>query len=147
MEREGIIYILENPSFPGLCKIGFTYNIRNRLAELNSETGVPYAFRVYAIYKTKKTLADKYIHQIIDTLNPDLRTAESFGGKRRLREFYAIGASTAYSILECIAEVSGTRHCLKLTRPDGRILYHPNDIDKDSSDKSEYFRRVPPPEY
>lgn len=147
MEREGIIYILENPSFPGLCKIGFTYDIKKRLAELNSETGVPYAFRVYAIYKTKKELADKYIHQIIDILNPDLRTTESYKGKTRVREFYAMGALRAYSILECIAEVSGTQNCLKLTHPDGRTMYHHNDIAENSGKKTERFWRIPPPEY
>lgn len=152
MERDGYIYILENPSFPGWCKIGFTYNVQQRLAELNTETGVPYAFRVYATYKTPMHLADKYVHQIIDLLNPDLRTAETFGGKKRLREFYTMGAATAYKILMCIAEISGTKDRLELTYPNGKKkpCVEPQEqmlLAKSICNQNLFLKRNDPPQY
>ena len=50
--KKGYIYILTNPSFPDYVKIGFATNIENRLRQLNRSETIPYAFRVYAVYKT-----------------------------------------------------------------------------------------------
>lgn len=45
-ERSGYIYILKNPAFPKLVKIGFTDrpNVEERIRELSAATGVPYPF-------------------------------------------------------------------------------------------------------
>lgn len=59
-------------------------------------------------------LSDLKIHSIIDKLNPNLRSVETFDGKKRVREFYAMSAEDAYSILEAIAEIHG--YVNKLTR-------------------------------
>ena len=48
-EVRGIVYILSNPSMPGLLKIGITTRpLRERLSELSSPTGVPEPFHLEA---------------------------------------------------------------------------------------------------
>ncbi len=109
----GYIYILTNPSFKQYVKIGYATDVRQRLAELNRSTAVPFAFRVYATYEVDSALSDKKLHSILDKLNPELRSAEEVDGKRRIREFYAMSPEDAYSILEAIAEINGFGHRLK----------------------------------
>lgn len=102
---KGVIYILTNPSFPDYIKIGYADNIENRLRQLNNSECTPFAFRVYATYEVDSRLSDLKIHAIIDKLNPNLRSIDNYNGKRRVREFYAMPAEDAYSILEAIAEI------------------------------------------
>ena len=109
----GYIYILTNPSFKQYVKIGYATDVRQRLAELNRSTAVPFAFRVYATYEVDSALSDKKLHSILDKLNPELRSVEEVDGKRRIREFYAMSPEDAYSILEAIAEINGFSHRLK----------------------------------
>ena len=119
MAHKGVIYILTNPSFKEYVKIGYAHDIENRLRQLNRSETVPFAFRVYAIYEVNSELTDKELHNLIDNLNPDLRTIETFDGKKRVKEFYAMSAEEAYSILESIAKISGTTSCLKRLTPEG----------------------------
>ena len=116
---KGVIYILTNPSFPDYVKIGYAKDIEKRLRQLNRSETIPFAFRAYAIYEVDKSLTDKELHKLIDNLNPDLRTIENFDGKERVKEFYAISAEDAYSLLECIAKISGTSNRLKRITPEG----------------------------
>ena len=109
----GYIYILTNPSFPQYGKLGYATDVKQRLAELNRSTAVPFAFRVYATYEVDSALSDKKLHSILGKLNPDLRSAEEVDGKRRIREFYAMPPEDAYAILEAIAEINGFHHRLK----------------------------------
>jgi len=102
-----VIYILTNPAFPELVKIGYTTNVDERLKKLNNSEGLPYSFRLYAYYKVNKSLSDIKLHNIIDKLNPQLRTIENINGKERKREFYAMSAEEAYNILEAIAQING----------------------------------------
>lgn len=118
-EHAGVIYILTNPSFPDYIKIGYATNIEQRLRQLNRSETIPYAFRVYAIYEVEGNLTDKELHKLIDSLNPGLRTIETFDGKQRVKEFYAMSAEDAYSLLECIAKISGTTDRLKKMKPEG----------------------------
>ena len=122
MAKKGVIYILTNPSFPDYVKIGFASNIEKRLKQLNRSETVPFAFRVYAIYEVESDLTDKELHKLIDALNPDLRTIETFDGKERVKEFYAMSAEEAYSLLECIAKISGTLDRLKRMAPEGHEI-------------------------
>ena len=116
-EKAGVIYILTNPSFPEYVKIGYADNVKSRLAQLNRSECVPFAFRVYATYEVSSRLSDKKIHSIIDKLNPDLRAIESFEGKKRVREFYAMTPEDAYDLLKSIAELNGLEKNLKLIAP------------------------------
>ena len=96
MEKAGVIYILTNPSFPEYVKIGYADDIDKRLKQLNRSECIPFAFRVYATYEVSSRLSDLKIHSIIDKLNPNLRSVESFDGKQRVREFYAMSPEDAY---------------------------------------------------
>ena len=119
MKNKGVIYILTNPSFPDYVKIGYAPDIEQRLKQLNRSETIPFAFRVYAVYDVEQELTDKELHKLIDNLNPDLRTIETFDGKERVKEFYAMSAEDAYLLLECIAKISGTQSRLKRMQPEG----------------------------
>ena len=57
-EIKGWIYVLSNPSMPGLLKIGYTEReVEERIKELDSETGVPSPFILEA-YCTSKNPRD-----------------------------------------------------------------------------------------
>ena len=109
----GYIYILTNPSFKEYIKIGYATDVDQRLKVLNSNPGLPFAFRVYATYEVDSDLSDKKLHSILDKLNPDLRSIEEYEGKTRKREFYAMSPEDAYAILEAIAEITGYKDRLK----------------------------------
>lgn len=114
---KGYIYILTNPSFPDYVKIGYADNVDSRLQQLNNSECTPFAFRVYATYEVDSRLSDLKIHSIIDKLNPDLRSIDNFNGKKRVREFYAMSAEDAYSLLEAIAEIHNFTNRLKKWEP------------------------------
>lgn len=107
MNNKGVIYILTNPSFKEYIKIGYADDLEKRLAQLNRSECIPFAFRVYATYEVDNRLSDLQIHKIIDKLNPNLRSIETFEGKKRVREFYAMSPDDAYEILKAIAEIHG----------------------------------------
>lgn len=138
-EHKGVIYILTNPSFPDYIKIGYAHNIEQRLKQLNRSETIPYAFRVYAIYEVESDLTDKELHKLIDSLNPGLRTIETFDGKQRVKEFYAMSAEEAFSLLECIAKISGTTERLKKMKPEG----HEVEDEIVAAEVSAEARRVP----
>lgn len=135
----GVIYILTNPSFPDFVKIGFASNLERRLKELNRSESVPFAFRVYAVYETNGKLTDKELHKLIDMLNPDLRSIETFDGKTRRKEFYAMTAEDAYSLLESIAKISGTLARLNRMKPEGHEVLD----EQTAKEISEESRRGP----
>lgn len=116
-EKKGVIYILTNPSFPDYVKIGYADDIEKRLQQLNRSECIPFAFRVYATYEVNSRLSDLKIHSIIDKLNPNLRSIDNFNGQKRVREFYAMSAEDAYSILEAIAEIHGCTDKLIRLKP------------------------------
>lgn len=121
-KKNGVIYILTNPSFPDYVKIGYADDIDKRLKQLNRSECIPYAFRVYSTYEVSSRLSDVKIHSIIDKINPHLRSVENFDGKQRVREFYAMSPEDAYSILEAIAEIHGCTDKLKLIPPSKKEL-------------------------
>jgi len=110
----GVIYILTNPSFPDYVKIGYADDIESRLNQLNRSECIPFSFRVYATYEVTNRLVDLKLHSLIDQLNPTLRSIETFNGKQRKREFYAMTPEEAYAILEAIAEIHGYTDRLKI---------------------------------
>ena len=118
----GVIYILTNPSFPEYVKIGYADDINKRLKDLNRSECIPYAFRVYAVYEVNERLKDIAIHNMIDNINPNLRAIETFDGKKRKKEFYAMTADDAYAILETIAGISGTTDRLHRLTPEGHEI-------------------------
>lgn len=119
---KGVIYVLTNPSFPEYVKIGYADNLRQRLNHLNKSECLPFAFRAYCTYEVEDRLKDKDVHALIDKLNPDLRSIETFDGKARVREFYNMSAEDAYDILSSIAAISGTMDKLKKVDPVGHEI-------------------------
>lgn len=115
--KKGVIYILTNPSFPKYVKIGYSDNVHKRLEKLNRSECIPFAFRLYAYYKVENRLSDKKVHELIDGLNPELRSVESINGKERKREFYAMTKEQAYSILKSIATINNLEKNLVLVEP------------------------------
>lgn len=95
-----VIYILINPAFPHLVKIGYADDVANRIKTLNSNSGIPADFHVYATYEVAARLEDIKLHSIIDSLNPSLRY-------NKKREFYNITPQKAYALLEAIATING----------------------------------------
>lgn len=116
---KGVIYVLTNPSFPEYVKIGYADNLETRLSQLNKSECMPFAFRVYCIYEVDQRLSDKKLHNLIDQLNPGLRSIDEFDGKPRVREFYNMSVDDAYEILRSIALISGTTDRLKKMKPEG----------------------------
>ena len=96
----GSIYILVNPAFPNLVKIGYADDVQKRMRSLNSNSGLPDPYHCYAIYKVRKRLEDLKLHGLIDSLDSSLRHAKN-------REFYEMDALKAYSVLSAIAQISG----------------------------------------
>lgn len=119
---KGVIYILTNPSFPDYVKIGYAKDLEKRMSQLNRSGTIPFAFRAYAVYEVESNLTDLVLHDMIDKLNPELRSIETFDGKERKREFYAMKPDEAYSLLECIAKISGTENRLKKMKPEGHEI-------------------------
>lgn len=116
-ETNGVIYILTNPSFPEYVKIGYADDVKRRLKELNRSECTPFAFRLYAYYEVNHRLTDMKLHNIIDKLNPDLRSIDNVDGKKRIREFYAMSKEDAYALFEAIAEINGLSDNLHLVEP------------------------------
>ncbi|MDE6945582.1 MAG: GIY-YIG nuclease family protein [Anaeroplasmataceae bacterium] len=133
-ETVGYIYILTNPSFPQYVKIGYADDVNQRLEQLNRSECIPFAFRLYAYYKVPSRLTDLKLHSLIDKLNPNLRSIEEFNGKKRVREFYAMEADEAYSILETIAEINGLQENL--------VLVNPTDKEKEDENQAKEIREL-----
>jgi S-DNA-T family DNA segregation ATPase FtsK/SpoIIIE len=87
------IYVLENPSMPGLVKIGRTdRSVSERANELSSATGVPTGFAVVRHWAvTDSVEAERIIHERLS----DYRVAEN-------REFFQMDAEDATDIIESI---------------------------------------------
>lgn len=118
----GVVYVLTNPSFPEYVKIGYADDLNKRLKELNRSECIPFAFRAYAVYEVSERLSDIAIHNMIDSINPNLRAIETFDGKKRKKEFYAMTADDAYAILETISTISGTSNRLHKMTPEGHEI-------------------------
>jgi len=129
MEKQGVIYILTNPSFPDYVKIGYANDVDKRLIDLNRSECIPFAFRIYATYEVPKRLTDLSLHNLIDKLNPSLRAIDTFNGKPRKKEFYAMSKEDAYSLLEAIAEIHD--------RTDKLTIYPVSEDDKVAEETAE----------
>ena len=128
--QKGYIYILTNPSFPEYVKIGYADDVFGRLKQLNRSECTPFAFRLYAYYEVGERLQDKKIHELIDRLNPTLRSVEELEGKVRKREFYRMPASDAYSLLQAIASINGLEDKLVLVEPSAKDIKEEEDAEE-----------------
>lgn len=122
---KGYIYIMTNPCLHNMVKIGYATDVEERRKQL-STTALPTDYEIYATYETAGKLEDKKLHKLIDNLNPDLRVSKN-------REFFIMEPGDAYSLLEAIATISGTRD--KLKKANGEELDGEQDILKDSAER------------
>ena len=141
-KKTGVIYILTNPSFPEYVKIGYADDVKVRLKKLNNSECIPFAFRIYATYAVESRLSDKKVHNIIDKLNPSLRSIDNFEGKKRVREFYAMSPEDAYGLLEAMAEIHGCMDKLKkhkLSASEKKAEIIADEIETEHQEKAENF--------
>jgi hypothetical protein len=122
-ETVGVVYILTNPSFPEYVKIGYADDVQKRIDSLNHSEAVPFAFRLYAYYKVNTRLSDMRLHDMIDKLNPNLRSVDTINGHKRKREFYAMTPEEAYEILEVIAQMNSLECNLIKVKPTDEVLH------------------------
>lgn len=119
--KKGLVYILTNPSMPDWVKIGFTddENIEKRLRELNSSTAVPLSFRVYATLCVENPREiEQHVHALFDLIDDSLHSIEkNENGKKRVREFFQVSPSKAYSVLERVAILNNNLENLKRIMP------------------------------
>ena len=130
----GEIYILVNPAFPNLVKIGYADNTEKRMRILNRSSGIPDPFHCYATYKVKKRLEDLKLHSLIDVLDPSLRHTKN-------REFYEMSKEKAYGILSAIAQINGDEDLLKIN-PYDDDFFDDDDV-KWANESGENGRKLP----
>lgn len=88
-----IVYLLTNPTMPGLVKIGRTTDLESRLRDLSRNSGVPVPFECfYACEVANSTKVEKALH-------------DAFGDHRinPRREFFRLNPDRAVAILELVA--------------------------------------------
>lgn len=88
-----IVYLLTNPTMPGLVKIGRTTDLESRLRSLSTHTGVPVPFECfYACQVENSTKVEKALH-------------DAFGDHRinPKREFFRLNPDRVVAILELVA--------------------------------------------
>ena len=133
VEKVGYIYILTNESFhrDNWIKIGYTANVQRRIREL-SNTSVPLPYELYASYEIPASeemeQSDKYLHGLIEQLNPELRLVPN-------REFFEMEPEDAYNLLLVLAKIHGRDD--KLTDGPGRINYLQTHTTQQSEQPSE----------
>lgn len=117
-DYKNVIYILTNPALDGYVKLGYAADLQKRIKQLSQASAIPYSFQAYAVYETPAKLTDKALHDMIDSLNPNLRTVEQdVHGKTHKKEFFIMSPEEAYTILEDIAKISGTTDRLHRIKP------------------------------
>lgn len=120
------IYIMVNEAYPNYIKIGYSDDVERRLQELNAETGTMYPFQIYAVYQVDTPLSDKSVHDIIDMLNPNLRSKSIIDGKERVREFFEMSPEDGFRLLAAIANINGrTDHLFLWEKPEEESGYGP----------------------
>lgn len=107
----GWVYILTNPSMPGLVKVGLTTRALDaRAAELTAATGVPTPF----VVAWGRAVSDcAYVEAAVHRMLDDRRVS----GKR---EFFRCDVATARLVIEAAAGSELGRHYQKAGDRDGR---------------------------
>ncbi len=87
-----IIYILSNPTMPGIIKIGHTSNLKERVRNLSSPPGVPVPFEVY------------YACIVEDCKKVEKGVHDGFGDHRinPKREFFKVNPERVLAILKLV---------------------------------------------
>ena len=95
-EGKEIIYVMSNPTFPGLLKIGYTgKEIEIRRKDLSRASGVPTPFKVEFIYKLHAR-GEELEHEIHSYLK-EYRTSNQ-------REFFEMGLKQAIEAVKNVGK-------------------------------------------
>lgn len=94
--KKGLVYLLINPSFEGICKIGFTASdtVSKRINELNASTSLPLPFELVKAWEVEDYLqVEKCLHNQLEPcrVNPK-------------REFFRIQVGKALDLIDHICE-------------------------------------------
>ena len=96
----GFIYILSNPAFPNLYKVGLTsQNIKDRIKDLNS-TGVPDKFKIEHLFEVPK----RYLVDIESSSHRKLKKKKLHHNK----EFFKDLSECKSIVLDTIYEITKT---------------------------------------
>jgi hypothetical protein len=111
----GYLYILSNPSMPGLLKIGLTTRqVPDRVAELNAATGVPASFAIEAYFESTNPPAhEKSVH---DRLRHSRVRGKEFFRVSVEEAIQVVRAVTGQVPLGQIRQLSQDERCLLLIR-------------------------------
>lgn len=94
------LYVMTNPAFPGMVKIGMSKDPVQRRRSLSAPSGVPRPFAIYATLRVPETVTDIQVHNLLGSLRPDLRV----NGQR---EFFLLSPEEAYNLLQQLAPFMG----------------------------------------
>jgi hypothetical protein len=94
-EGDDIIYILSNPTFPGLLKIGYTRKeIGIRVKDLSKASGVPTPFKLEYVFKCYSGLQlESDVHKYLKDFRPNNN-----------REFFDITINRAMDAIKYLGE-------------------------------------------
>jgi hypothetical protein len=95
-EGKDIIYIMSNPTIPGLLKIGFTSKpVEDRCKELSRATGVPVSFKIEYIFRVhgRGEEMEREIHRYLEHKRNSSR-----------REFFDVTLDEAIDAIKKIGE-------------------------------------------
>ena len=132
----GYIYILQNPSFQNLLKVGKTNRSpKERARELSSVTGVPTEFLVlYDVFVPNCDVGEKKVHEKLKKY----RTASN-------REFFELTLEVAKKIVNEIAGIQIEEEILHLEATlDKKVLQFRNGLENEISAKRKYFENLKP---
>lgn len=112
--NKGIVYILTNPAYEGIVKIGRTWrNLSERIDDLN-RSGFLLPFQPYAAYYVENSVdVERQIHVLLNTLGLGTQI-EMENGRIFKSEFYVIPAEKAFKIFRTIAKLRGDENYLQL---------------------------------
>ena len=96
LNKDKYVYVLTNPAYPGLCKIGKAVNPSERITQINnagvvSEWDLKYAYPVTDDYKV-----ENYVHRHLSPYRRDSDQGSS-------REFFEVSLDTAIDTVNYFA--------------------------------------------
>ena len=132
----GYIYILQNPSFPNLLKIGKTNrNPTERAQELSSSSGVPTEFNVvFDVFMPDCDTGEKEVHEKLKKY----RAASN-------REFFELTIDVAKEVTIEIAAKHIENEIVLLEKTiEEKVLQFRNKLENEIVEKREYLERIKP---
>ena len=132
----GYIYILQNPSFPNLLKIGKTTRTpTERASELSSSSGIPTKFNVvFDIFTTNCDTGEKEVHEKLK----EYRAASN-------REFFELTIDMAKeTVIKVVAKHIENEIGLLEETTEEKILQFKNELESEIVERKKYLKEIKP---